>query len=336
MSAKFAMLGCLLAISGCGPSRPPPAVDVPPPAHAPAPPPPAPVVLNVPLHQQALRVLLTCADSDDAHLRADSIEALQETGQPEAAAAAIKGLDDSAASVQFAACVAVGELRLERAHDQLLRLHDGQSPVTVRVSVLFALHRLGDTRYSHELEKLAADPSAEVRGKTAMVLGLLQEPSAIPMLLELRRDAEEPVRLEAATSLWCLGDERGLDDLAAAAVSQYPDDLILATLALAAPKNPRIIQHVRANLVTDYPEVELAAARAMGMLGSDEGYVIAMRGAQSSDPFQRSMAALALGSIGRSDSQRTLAKLLIDPIPSVRLSAATAILQLHDPDANQQ
>jgi HEAT repeat protein len=307
-------------------------VDRPPPLHAPAPPPPVAQPIEQSLHQRALRELLTDADVDDPHLRANAIEALQETGQADAGSAVMRGLDDPSPMVQFAACMAAGELRFEPAHNQLRRMHDSHVPTTVEVGVLFGLHRLGDTRYSHELETLARNPDPEVRGKTALVLGLLEEPSAITLLLPLRRDEAQPVRLQAAESLWRLGDDRGLDDLAAAAVSQYPDDLIIATLGLAAPKNPRIIQHVRANLVTDYPEVELAAARALGMLGSDEGYVIAMKGGESNDPFQRSLAALALGAIGRSDAQAALAKLLDDTNAPVRLSAATAILELREPE----
>jgi HEAT repeat protein len=194
--------------------------------------------------------------------------------------------------------------------------------------VLFALHRLGDVRYSHDFESMARDTNAEIRGKTALALGFLGESSASVILRPMRFDAEEAVRLQASISLWQLGDPLGLDDLAGAAVSGYPDDVILATLGRAAPKNARVIQHVRANLVSESPEVALAAARAMGELGSDEGYVIAIKGAESTDRIQRSLAALALGAIGRNDAQLALATLLSDPEPSVRLSAATAILQL--------
>jgi len=74
----------------------------------------------------------------------------------------------------------------------------------------------------------------------------------------------------------------------------------------------------------------LVAARAMGMLGSDEGYVIAQKGATSSDANQRVLAALAFGAIGRSDTQDMLRKLLADKDANVRIAAATAILQLKE------
>jgi HEAT repeat protein len=145
----------------------------------------------------------------------------------------------------------------------------------------------------------------------------------------MRYDEDPAVRLQVASSLWLMGDEQGLDDLLGWAISKYPDDLILATLALAAPRDQRVIQHIRANLVTDYPEVDLAAARALGELSSDEGYTVATNGSASQDPRQRFLAALALGAIGRPDAQPILATLLKDQSPRVRIGAATAILQLH-------
>ena len=64
------------------------------------------------------------------------------------------------------------------------------------------------------------------------------------------------------------------------------------------------------------------------MIGSDEGYGVALKGASSTDPRQRLLAALAFGAIGRSDAQETLANLLKDDNTDVRVAAATAILQL--------
>ncbi len=75
----------------------------------------------------------------------------------------------------------------------------------------------------------------------------------------------------------------------------------------------------------------LVAARALGMLDSDEGYGVAMAGATSRDPRQRELAAFAFGAIGRSDAQKYLGTLLHDTNPDVRIAAATAIFQLRAP-----
>jgi HEAT repeat protein len=103
---------------------------------------------------------------------------------------------------------------------------------------------------------------------------------------------------------------------------------MVALLALARPKDHRAEQNFRGALTSDYVEVALVAARCMGMLGSDEGYGVALQGARSADPRQRLLAALAFGAIARTDAQEPLKKLLEDSDPDVRVAAANAILQL--------
>ena len=103
---------------------------------------------------------------------------------------------------------------------------------------------------------------------------------------------------------------------------------MFCVLALAGPRDARVLQHIKGKLTSDYPEISLIAARAAGMLGSDAGYGVAMAGAKSADPRQRVLAAMAFGDIGRTDAQPILAKLLKDDHQSVRLAAATALLEL--------
>jgi HEAT repeat protein len=99
-------------------------------------------------------------------------------------------------------------------------------------------------------------------------------------------------------------------------------------MGLASAGDMRVIEHLRGALTSDYEAISLVAARAMGKLGSDEGYGVALRGAKSNDPKIRLLAALALGAIGRPDAQDVLATLLRDPNPDLRLAAAAAILEL--------
>lgn len=330
-TAALLVSGCVIPGSSNRPTQV--GVDVPAPPHAPVPPRPIPEPLDETLHAAALRSLSFAADSNDPDLRANAIEALQKTSPNAAYDVALTGLSDSDENVRFAACMAVGSLHITEAHNRLLAMRQNDPSQVVQVGVRFALHSLGDKRFSHDLEGYSRSPFPQIRGKTALVLGLLHEPSAVVVLRPMRHDTQDTVRLQASASLWLLGDSEGLDDLLSGALSGYPDDLILATLSLAEPRDQRVAQHVRANLTTDYPEVNLAAARAMGMLGSDEGYVIAMDGTKSSDPRQRFLAALALGAIGRSDAQQVLATLLTDPNRRVQVGAATALLELHDPTA---
>jgi HEAT repeat protein len=81
-------------------------------------------------------------------------------------------------------------------------------------------------------------------------------------------------------------------------------------------------------LTTEYVEVNLTAARALGQLDSDRGYAVVVDTVGSSDPLHRFLAARALATIGRSDSQDVLRKMMTDAATRVRLAAAGAVLQL--------
>jgi HEAT repeat protein len=305
----------------------------------PKPPPAVPPARDVPLDPQLLaaarRELDRAATSDAPQLRANAIEAIRDVLGTNPAAlergtaiqTILAGLVDPAAGVRFAAALAAGELQLAEAGEQVRALADDASP-SVRVAARFALHRLGDTTLSHDLEQTALDPDPAVRARTALVLGLLGEPSGIKVLRPMRADPSPVVRVQAHESLWRLGDEEGLRSVIAGTVSGYPDDQMVSLLALAAPRDRRVIEHARAALTGDYLEVNLVAARAVGILGSDDGYGVALRGVNSPDPRQRMLAALAFGAIGRTDAQDKLGKLLKDPEPEVRLAAALALLQL--------
>jgi HEAT repeat protein len=141
-------------------------------------------------------------------------------------------------------------------------------------------------------------------------------------------DPNPAVRQQVAESMWRLHDEDGLQDLIGLSLSKYPDDRMLALLAIAAPRETKVRQHVRNGLTSDWPEVSLVAARAMGMLASDEGYGVALEGARSADKRQRLLAAFAFGDIGRTDAQDELRKLIHDQDPNVRIAAAAAVLEL--------
>lgn len=268
----------------------------------------------------------------DPLMRMHALEILRETSRNGQADKILQALGDRDPGVRFAAAMTAGELRLESARRQLLLLATDPS-MNVRVGARYALHRLGDTRLSHDLEKTARDPDKYVRRDTALVLGLLGETSALNVLRPMRLDSDPGVRQQVLESMWRLGDEAVLEDLVALTLSQFPDDQMFGLLALAAPRIGRVRRHIEGKLTEDYPRIALVAARALGTLGSDRGYGVALKGASSKDPEERFYAARALGAIGRPDAQSTLAQLLKDPDAHVRLVAAASILQLAQPQA---
>lgn len=346
----YCVLGCLLA--GCGGKAvqkekpvviPPPKPPVPPPARVDQP-------IDLALRAQATGELNRAYHDPDEVIRANAIEATQRTLGIAAAPAILNALGDPSPLVRFAASMAVGELQLREAQPRLLAnlltpdQLDAQASNTPgsfeqaearrvlaaseQIGIRYALHKLGIKQYSHDLEKFAVDRSPRVRANTVMVLGLLGEKSALKILNTTTNDPDPAVQLQSVEARYKLGDQTALEDLAVASVSKFPDDQIIALLALGSSKDARNARLISGKLTSDYTEVTLAAARALGMLGNDLGMGVALKAVESKDARQRSMAALALGAIGRTDAQDELARLLKDPSPAVRLSAAQAILQL--------
>jgi HEAT repeat protein len=325
--AAVALGGMLTVATGCVDRGALMAKEPPRPKSAPAVPAAVKQPLDEALRASAREQIEGAIDSADPILRANGIEAAQEALGAEESDRIVAALRDASPLVRFAAAMSAGRLRLRPAYQHLLEMIDDPD-ASVRVGVRFALHRLGDTRFSHDLEKYARDPDRTVRANTAVALGLTGEKSALNVLRAMTTDRESMVRIQVAEAMWQLGDENGLTTLVESTVSRAPDDQIVATLAIARPRDQRVSEHVRGMLVSDYPEVSLVAARGLGWLDSDEGYTIAMNATKSPDARQKALAALALGAIGRSDAQTALGQLLQDPDPNVRLAAATGILEL--------
>lgn len=317
----------LALMVGCGgpPRQQQRAQWTPNPRRAPAPPPIVHMPIDRKLQERAANELLAATQSNDEIIRAHAVEAVKRIGGEGSEEIILKALNDPAGIVRFAGAMAAGERRIRAAHRRLLEMVDDES-VDTQVAVRFALHRLGDYRRSHDLEVFAKDPRTSVRANTAMVLGLLEEPTAVRILRYLRRDPEPAVTLQVAESLWRYGEMDGLESLVAASQSAFPDLQIVALLGMVGPRDHRVIEHVRSQLTAEHIEVQLAAARALGMLGSDQGYAIAQQAVRERSPRLKVLAALVFAEIGRTDAQPILAPLLDDPDPDVRLSAALALL----------
>ena len=330
-SSCGALLAALLVLaSGCESNARPPTVqkEFGPPKQPPAGPPYHPLPIDTGLQAQARAQIQSALHDNNPVIRAHALETVKNLNLPDAGSLILPMFEDPSPLVRKAAALAAGELQLRAAVDPLQSMLNSPD-LADEMATVFALHRLGDTSHSHVFERTAADTDPHVRGDTALLLGMLGEKSAVPILLQMMGHDKSPdVRLQAAGALWRLGEESSLDDLIGATISAYPDDDMVALLALAEPRDTRVLGNVEAQLTNDYPEVCLVAARASGMLGSDSGYGVALLGARNSDRRQRSLAALALGDIGRSDAQPVLRRLLRDTDPDTRLAAAGALIEI--------
>jgi HEAT repeat protein len=322
-AACFALIVVMALCTGCGPKKPR-LYEAP---EAPAPPPRRQVSVDPALAESARDVLFTALKSDDELIRAHAIEGIKESLGSAGRRQIIESFNDPSPLVRFAATMAAGELRLPQIEPLLLKLVEDANP-HVQIGAIFALHRLGDKRFSLGIEEALGSGDANVRSNAAVALGRLGEPSALKILRPRLRDPAPEVRLQAAESMWRLGDEQGLEYVVAGSISRNPGHQMVSLMALAGPRDARVAEHIRPALTSDYTEVALVAARALGQLGFDDGYAVALKAARGSDERQRALAALALGAIGRADAQETLAALLKDPDQDVRVAAAAALLQV--------
>lgn len=279
---------------------------------------------------RARQVLADAFTSRDPVVRAQSLEASVRTRDPQLPDRVRVALRDPESIVRFAGALAAGDAQLRESYALLLqRVNDLDEGV--QVATRYALHQLGDRRFSQQIVALTRASRPSVRANAATVLGRLGEPSALLVLRPMLADLDSSVRLQAAEAIWRLNDRLGLETLLAGAISPFSDEQTFCTLALAQPRRFEVREYLLGRLAPDRDnaqlvEVQLAAARGLGMISSDAGYGVAMGQLSSPDPRRRVMAALALGDIGRTDAQPGLIPLLNDDNAEVRLAAATALL----------
>lgn len=277
-------------------------------------------------------------------VRIEAVEALESSGREEALPWIRSALLDEHPAVRFAASVAVGRSCDAMAEQRLRALVDDKD-ASVQVAALFALHRLGYEELTGRIPTyLLQHEDVTVRRNAALVLGFLDEPGAIKILARAMRDGDEGVRKHALEAMARLGNQEARQELAFMTNSGVGSDEVFAISALAETGDRIYLDAFRYKLTTAvHLETRLAAARALGRLGSDEGFDVAMKALKTSRPFRRDpddpgagqvlrarqLAAAALGAIGRSDALPACAALIGDPTdPRVQVSAARAVLEI--------
>lgn len=287
---------------------------------------------------KAIEQILMSSRSADPFLRANAIEAMQPLSQ-RALPMAQLGLRDEASVVRFASLVTVGKLKVKALAPAVERALQDEAP-SVRAAAIYAAKQLGLNANVGQLADMLASSNPGLRGNVVMLLGMMGDSSAIPMIQELTQasirratPAERAiVRLQVAEALVQLGDESSLDALRGAVFRADQDEVrVLAIQIEGRIQDRAMIPALRRMLTVDrdrHPiEVKLAAAEAMARMGQSEGLAIALQGATWQSAPVRAQAAFTLGLIDDPSAAAALAKLLDDPSEQVRLAAAAAILR---------
>jgi HEAT repeat protein len=195
-----------------------------------------------------------------------------------------------------------------------------------------------------------------LRSNTALLLGLIGDESAVPMLKEAAKQPLPPrasvaqaatVRIQIAEAVARLGDDSSLDALRAGMYSQYHEVRVLAITALGAvgdrsmevalenmllrpdvdpvPSGADSRTHALAHRLK--AELQLAAAGALARFGNMRGAELAAEHGDSKEPVLRAQAAWVMGWMNDGATWAKLDRLLDDPVPQVRVSAAASVVR---------
>lgn len=266
------------------------------------------------LRDEAIRLVQIAARDNDPFLRANAIEAMQSVPD-RALPMAQLGLDDEHPAVRFTALVTIGKMRLRELGPAAERLLDDPDD-SVRAAALFAARRCGRNVDISEMAELMASPNPSVRGNVVMLLGMLGDPSALPMIKaqtrvpmpnqrvdKLRRAL---VRVQVAEAEVLLGEQDAISPLRAAAYSEFDEVRVLAVTMLGRLRDVSAETGLMAmaDRRNQPIELRLAAVEAVSHIGGraaikllleKSGFVTQACG--SDNPVLRAQAVITAGSL---------------------------------------
>lgn len=306
---------------------------------------PKPTLSPQEMQTLAMRYVTAAATfRDNPVVRAQAIEAMQKLEGERAVSWFREGLRDEHPGVRFAACMALGTIR-HKPSEQAVRVCLTDPDPNVRVAAMFALRRLGDLAFIKEFgEVVRSNPDAGVRRNAVLALGRLEEPGALALLKKARDDKDDSVQLQALEAMALLGDKHAVQQLIYYANGGLGDRQAFALETLGRTGDSRCLDILRYTLKqATHLESRLAAAQSLAALGNNEGFALAMASINWNSPNPklpddppanqimrvRTLAAFALGTIGKPEALEPLRERMQDPSdPRMQLAAATAILQI--------
>lgn len=279
-------------------------------------------------------------------VRAESVEALEITTSSEIRPWLRTALLDEHPGVRYAACMVIGKIADKDAESQIRKCLDDRDD-NVKVAAIYAMHRLGKTQYTSRLAGyVLTHRDVVVRRNAAIAISMLGDKTAVTVLARAMKDADEGVRHHALEGMARLGNKEASRELAFMANSGVGSEEVFAINALAATGDPIYEDAFRYKLASaSHLETRLAAAKALGHLGVDEGVPFVLEGLKANGPPRndpddppieqllriRQLAAAAAGAIGKPELIPALEPLLLDGTdPRVQIAAARAIIEINE------
>lgn len=294
--------------------------------------------------ERAQAILDAANRSDWALLRANALEAL--IADPELLRTIVAGsLFDQNRGVRFVATMAIGRTKLCDLQVLVKPLLEDPSP-SVRAAAIYACTACGDPVDQTPLGGMVLASDPEIRANAFMVLGLIGNESAKPLIrsaLGHGLGLVDPVRvrlvdLQGAAALVRLGDEQEIEPIRAALFAPVEQaELTALAIQLVAQLGDEGSRQMLVRLVeapsreARPPEIRLAAAEAIAVLGAREPAPLLRLAAEYVDsplPEVRAQAASLLGEVDDGTARALLSDLMQDPDPVVRVAAAGSFLKL--------
>ncbi|HUO09052.1 MAG TPA: HEAT repeat domain-containing protein [Phycisphaerae bacterium] len=286
---------------------------------------------------RAITLLQLQSHSTDPPIRANCIEALQVSNDPRAEDVIDAGLQDPEWIVRFSAAMATAKRKSLPLKPVLEKMATSDPSDSVRVAAIYSLRNVGDTANMSELARTLSSSDPATRANTALVLGMMGDPSAIPLLKSHIQEPDNRVRFEITAALARLGDVHAQRSIIALAISKYPDDqcnamAVCADLPRDVAANPLINIGLAPRGETEEKDAatrrQLIAARSLAKLHSAQGANVATDNLSNPNPLLRALAAFALGEMLVPSQAYWLTDLLSDPNEAVQRAAAAAIVNI--------
>lgn len=221
----------------------------------------------------ARTALLQGVSDQSPYIRAHAIEAIGNVLGGQYSSSLIQGLSDKATLVRFASAMACGKNAVAGAKGRLLQLVQSRDADDRVVSAsIYALSRIGNTRYAPMLGTLVVGEFAPGRAEAAHAMGLMGHPTARKLLGSLLREENDPaVRLSMTEALARLGDQRAMRVLESYAHVFFLDLRLAAIPTMARLKTPNTLSIAsRLTRQGNPPRVRIASAGAIGLLGNPD------------------------------------------------------------------
>lgn len=250
-----------------------------------------------------LQTNITDLNSPDVERRRQAAEALAQDASPHALPALVRALSDEDAAVRASAARALGAIRSPDALKDLVRV-------------------------------LETDPDAETRRQAAMSLGFIGGAEGQEPLIRALKDKDAGPRLAAVRALAVMKAKKAAPALRECLADKSPEFRRTAAEALGEIKDPASAPRLRALLKDKDLSVKTAAVTALGkMRDRDSLPPVRKFLTPKNPPGLRVAAAQALGRIGSAEGRPAALEILQNTSVSgaVRVQAVRALAELADP-----